>query len=283
MPSPTVREIIRNISQRNLQSTPSVKGFFDQRNRQTIDAAKTALAARAAVSGLSVAELQQREGENAQREIDAARQKQTNETARLEFERERVASGAITANAAAVRAANSGSRTISGAGAEALGLPPSAAGNLSPATARESSRVIRAREAAKREDERIASLAERRKQVSKKEQQRSDLEERKEARLRSKTERARIQENKDLSQEQKDEAADESFEEALASIRGNTASQEDMNAAAQESIEELGLPPEFFTEDPNDKNRNKADRERLKKLMIEKLEAKGFFVPKSQR
>ena len=282
MPSHTVREIIRNISQRNLQSTPSVQGFFDQRNRQTIDAAKTALAARAAVSGLSVPELQAREGANAQREIDNQRREQQAEAASaasdLDLNRQRVATSRILANTAQTRANQGGN--ISSAGAAALGIDPSLAGQISKPTARQVADSKLVRERLANDKKRIANLEQKAKDVAKRETGKNELAQRKEARLRSKAERARIQASEEIAtQQEKDDLADDAFEEALAGIKGNTATTADFDRVAAEAVEELGLPPEFFADKPENKN----DRDRLKKLMVEKLEAEGIFVPKKAR
>ena len=276
-----IRSIIADISRRNLQSTPSVEGFFDQRNRQTVEAAKTALAARAAVSGLSVPELQAREGANAQREIDNQRREQETEAAstasQLDLNRQRVATSRVVADTASTRANQGGN--ISSAGAAALGIDPNLAGQISKPTARQVAQTKLARERIANEKERAANAEQKIKDVSTREAGKADLAQRKEARLRTKAERARIQEDKDLSQEQKDDAKDEAFEEAFASIRGNTVTSADFDRAAQEAMEELGLPAEFFADKPENKN----DRDRLKKLMVEKLEAEGIFVPKKLR
>ncbi|KKK85903.1 hypothetical protein LCGC14_2768580, partial [marine sediment metagenome] len=155
-----IRSIIADISRRNLANTPSVEGFFDQRNRQTVEAAKTALAARAAVSGLSVPELQAREGENAQRIIDDQRRKQQNEAAGtasdLDLNRQRVNTSRIIANTAATRANQGGN--ITSAGAAALGLDPNVAGKISKPTARQVADNKLVRERLANDKERIANL-----------------------------------------------------------------------------------------------------------------------------
>ena len=277
-----IRSIIADISRRNLANTPSVDQFFEQRNRQTVEAAKTALAARAAVSGLSVPELQAREGENAQRIIDDQRRKQQNEAAGtasdLDLNRQRVNTSRIIANTAATRANQGGN--ITSAGAAALGLDPNVAGKISKPTARQVADNKLVRERLANDKERIANLEQKAKDVAKRETGKNDLAQRKEARLRSKAERARIQASEEIAtQQEKDDLADDAFEEALAGIQGNTATTADFDRVAAEAVQELGLPPEFFADKPENKN----DRDRLKKLMVEKLEAEGIFVPKKAR
>ncbi|KKL24945.1 hypothetical protein LCGC14_2410240, partial [marine sediment metagenome] len=256
------------------------QGFFDQRNRQTLEAAKTALAARAAVSGLSVPELQAREGENAQREIDNQRREQQAEAAgtasQLDLDKQRVATSRLVANTAQARARQGGN--ISSQGLAALGLDPTL--DISKPTARQVADNKLVRERLANDKERIANLEQKAKDVAKRETGKTDLAQRKEARLRSKAERARIQASEEIAtQQEKDDLADDAFEEALAGIKGNTATTADFDRVAAEAVEELGLPPEFFADKPENKN----DRDRLKKLMVEKLEAEGIFVPKKAR
>ena len=273
-----IRNIITSISQQNLRDTPSAAGFARQRNEQTVDAARTALAARAAVSGLTIPELQRREGENAQRQIDATRQAQVDSSAKtasdLTLDEQRVATSRILANTAATKAKQGGN--ISSAGLEALGVDPTL--EVSKLTAREISRVNRDKESGRRVDERAKALKENRDRTAIREDRELERRARTEARVASKAKVDRILGEKEISPEQKS-AIKEAFNEALAGVEGNTATQEDFNRVSQEAMEELGLPAEFFADKPENKN----DRERIKKLIIEKLEAEGLFIPKSAR
>ena len=77
------------------------------------------------MSGLTVPELQRREGENAQRQINAAKQAQADASAKtasqLSLDEQRVATSRILANTAATKAKGS---TIGGEGLTALGFSP---------------------------------------------------------------------------------------------------------------------------------------------------------------
>ena len=149
-----IRDIITSISRQNLQDTPSAAGFARQRNEQTVDAARTALAARAAVSGLTIPELQRREAENAQRQIDATRQAQVDSSAetasKLSLDEQRVATSRILANTAATKAKGT---TIGGEGLTALGFSPEDvnkfSGKISPPTARTGAQLKERRAALK--------------------------------------------------------------------------------------------------------------------------------------